>query len=266
MSFKYWSVTIKCDVLQPYQPELCAGLCWIRGQREIGAGGYEHWQICCAFAKKVRLGGAKRPFPDFAHLEPSRSSAIDQYVWKDDTAVADSQFEFGDKGTPQRRASTDWDQVWELAKSGDIGGIDACTRIRLYPTLCRISKDFLKPVGQERSVHVFWGAPGTGKSRRAWEEAGLCAYPKDPCTKYWDGYDRNDAVVIDEFRGDINIAHVLRWFDRYPVIVECKYGAISLCCTNIWITSNVDPRDWYPLVNEDSKQALLRRLTITHFE
>jgi len=104
-----------------------------------------------------------------------------------------------------------------------------------------------------------------GKSRRAWEEASLDAYPKDPCTKFWDGYRGQKNVVIDEFRGDINVSHILRWFDRYPVNVECKFGAVTLSATTIWITSNVDPRDWYPDVNQDTKDALLRRLTITHF-
>lgn len=116
-----------------------------------------------------------------------------------------------------------------------------------------------------RTVRVFWGAPGSGKSRRAWDEAGLDAYPKDPCTKYWDGYQGGENVVIDEFRGDINISHILRWFDRYPVNVECKFGAVTLRATNIWITSNKDPREWYPDVNQDTKDALLRRLHITHF-
>jgi len=32
------------------------------------------------------------------------------------------------------------------------------------------------------------GRTGTGKSRRAWDLAGFGSYPKDPCTKFWDGY------------------------------------------------------------------------------
>jgi len=35
-----------------------------------------------------------------------------------------------------------------------------------------------------------------------------------------DGYRGQEHVVFDEFRGGIDISHVLRWFDRYPVIVE----------------------------------------------
>jgi hypothetical protein len=91
------------------------------------------------------------------------------------------------------------------------------------------------------------------------------AYPKDPRTKFWDGYQGHDRVVMDEFRGDIDIAHLLRWFDRYPVNVEIKGSATVLRARQIWITSNLDPREWYPTIDEATKAALLRRLHITYF-
>lgn len=116
-------------------------------------------------------------------------------------------------------------------------------------------------------VQVFWGKTGTGKSQRAWAEAGMAAYGKDPRTKWWCGYRGEEHVIIDEFRGDIDIAHMLRWLDRYPVRVEQKGSSRPLACTKIWITSNLDPRQWYPLVDEDTREAFLRRLTnIIHFD
>lgn len=126
----------------------------------------------------------------------------------------------------------------------------------------------------ERTCHVFWGRTGTGKSRRAWEEAGFEAFAKDPRTKFWDGYQGEEHVVIgkklseliiDEFRGGIDIAHMLRWLDRYPVRVEVKGSSRPLAATTIWITSNLDPRDWYSEVDSETRDALLRRLNITHF-
>ena len=117
----------------------------------------------------------------------------------------------------------------------------------------------------ERKIFVFWGSTGTGKSRTAWEEAGLEAYPKDPRTKWWDGYTGQEHVVIDEFRGGIDIAHVLRWFDRYPVLVETKGGSIPLRATIIWVTSNLSPELWYPDLDADTFAALRRRLEIKHF-
>jgi len=112
---------------------------------------------------------------------------------------------------------------------------------------------------------VYWGSTGTGKSRTAWGEAGFSAYPKNPRTKFWDGYRGQENVVIDEFRGIIDIALLLIWCDRYPVIVENKGSSTCLQAKKIWITSNLHPRDWYPGVDALTLGALLRRLTITEF-
>jgi len=117
----------------------------------------------------------------------------------------------------------------------------------------------------EREIVCYWGTTGMGKSRRAWEEAGLNAYPKDPRSKFWDGYRGQEHVVFDEFRGGIDISHVLRWFDRYPVIVEVKGSSTVLKAKKIWITSNLHPNDWYPELDQETKSALIRRLTIVHF-
>jgi len=117
-----------------------------------------------------------------------------------------------------------------------------------------------------RECFVFWGITGSGKSRRAWDEAGLEGFPKDPRTKFWCGYRDQAHVVIDEFRGGIDIAHMLRWLDRYPVIVEIKGGAVCLAASKIWITSNLSPDDWYPDADQATKDALRRRLQVTHFD
>jgi len=143
--------------------------------------------------------------------------------------------------------------------------IPAHARITSYSALRSIRADHDKPIGMERTCHVFWGSTGTGKSRRAWDEAGVESYCKDPRTKFWCGYSAEKHVVIDEFRGGIDIAHLLRWLDRYPVRVEIKGSSRPLCATTIWITSNLDPRSWYPDIDCETRDALLRRLTITHF-
>jgi hypothetical protein len=235
-----------------------------RGQRERGANtGYDHWQLVVYFGKPCRLSAVKKTFPN-GHWEPTKSAAADDYVWKDDTAVADSRFEFGKKPFNRSRA-TDWDQVVADAKTGQLDNVPSDILVRCYGNLRRIAADHLSPVGFERVCVVYWGATGTGKSRKAWDEAGMDAYPKDPRTKFWDGYRNHRNVVIDEFRGGIDIGHLLRWLDRYPVVVEVKGSAVVLKAEKIWITSNLDPRLWYPDLDEETKSALLRRLTITHF-
>lgn len=154
-----------------------------------------------------------------------------------------------------------------MAVSGDLLRIPSDIRVQHYRTLRAITSDFAEPIAIERRCVVFWGATGTGKSRRAWEEAGMDAYPKDPRSKFWCGYSDQKHVVIDEFRGGIDISHLLRWLDRYPVIVEIKGASVVLKAEKIWITSNLKPADWYAgNIDILTYEALERRLEIIHIE
>lgn len=184
----------------------------------------------------------------------------EEYVWKEDTRVGE-QFEFGSR-LLKRNCEKDWDKIKEEAMQGKLQEIPADIFIRYYSSLTRIAADFAKPVGVAREVWVFYGPTGSGKSRRAFEEAGEFAYPKDPRSKFWYGYQGQENVVIDEFRGGIDISHMLRWLDRYPVMVEIKGSSRSLNARKLWITSNLHPESWYPDLDRDTYRALERRLVI----
>lgn len=222
---------------------------------------YLHWQVVVIFKSKIRLGGVRDIFGRW-HAEPVRSdSAALEYVWKAATSIEGTKFEIGKR--PLRASSiTDWDLIRSDAKSGHMDNIPSNIYVLHYNNLRRIAQDHLQPSPQIRQVVVYWGLTGVGKSRRAWNEAGLSAYPKDPRSKFWDGYRGQDNVVIDEFRGDIDIGHILRWFDRYPCIVEVKGSSVVLSARSIWITSNINPIYWYPMLDEATRDALMRRLIV----
>jgi len=178
-----------------------------------------------------------------------------------ETRVEGTQFELGSR--PFRRNSkTDWQSVWIAAQLGDLESIPPNVRVVNYRTLKQISADHAQPRAIVKQVYVFWGYTGTGKSRRAWDEAGMDSYPKDPRSKFWFGYTGQRHVVLDEFRGGIDAAHLLRYLDRYPQHVETKGGSRQLLAESIWITSNLDPDHWYPDLDEATKEALRRRFTL----
>lgn len=259
---RYWIGTIPKSsgwTVPSSLPDACN---WIRGQEELGEGGFEHFQVFVGFRRDVRLRTVRDMFP--GHWEPSRSKAAEDYVWKEATRIPESQFELGSKPF-KRNSATDWDAVRSAAVSGKLEDIPSDVYVRHYSALRRICADHARPVAQVRTCYVFWGKTGSGKSKRAWEEAGLEAYSKDPLTKWWCGYRGEGNVVIDEFRGVLSVAHLLRWLDRYPVRVEGKGTTYPLLAVNFWITSNLDPRSWYPEVDDETRDALLRRLNITHF-
>nr|WAE43030.1 MAG: replication associated protein [Cressdnaviricota sp.] len=276
----FWMLTVPYHGFTPYLPPSCQ---WITGQLERGEGttpreegdvgqldggsgldeGFLHWQLLLAFRVKSTLAQCRAIMGNY-HAELSRSDAAREYVLKDATAVLGTRFDLGAR--PFRRNSrTDWDSVWVAAQLGDLLSIPPQVRVVSYRTIRAIASDHATPLAMVREGICFWGDTGTGKSRRAWGEAGMEAYSKDPRSKFWDGYTGQNHVVFDEFRGGIDVSHVLRWLDRYPCRVEVKGSSRPLEATKIWFTSNVDPRSWYPDLDPATLDALMRRLTVTHF-
>jgi len=119
------------------------------------------------------------------------------------------------------------------------------------------------PERPDISVRWYFGAPGTGKSRRAFEEFPT-AYRKDARTKWWHGYMLQRECVIDDVAPDgIDITRFLVWFDRYPCIVETKGGMMPLFASKFIVTSNFHPNEVYP--GHVQMDALLRRIVIEMF-
>jgi len=256
--FKYFLLTIPKD---KWTPVLAEGVVYIKGQEEIGESGYHHWQLMVICKKKCTVKKCKEYFCEEAHVEPSRSEAAEQYVWKEESRVAGTQFELGVKPF-KRNSKEDWALVKQQAKDGKLDEISPDVYIRFYSTLRRISIEFQKPLMRgPQEVIVIYGPTGVGKSKMAFEEAGDNYYIKSPLTKWFDGYHGQEIVVIDEFRGVVDISHMLKWLDRYPCAVEVKGSQVFLNTKKWIITSNLSPNEWYPLLDTETKYALRRRFT-----
>lgn len=261
---RYWMLTI--PVAHYPAVSLVDPVVYIKGQQEIGQQGLHHWQLLALTSKKVTATALKACFCRQAHVELSRSAAADDYVWKEDTRVPDTQFEMGERPV-RRNNKTDWENVLTKVKEGRIGDVPADIQIRHYSSLKRIAVDNMVNVPRDQIVaNYFWGASGSGKTRRAWDEATLDAYIKNPNTKWWDGYRGQENVIIDEFTGRIDISYLLTWLDRYPCSVEVKGFSVPLKAVNFWITSNLSLEECYPDAKEEQRAALRRRLNVVHFD
>ncbi len=117
-------------------------------------------------------------------------------------------------------------------------------------------------------VEWFWGDSGSGKSYRAGKE-NPNAYWCTKDSKWWDGYDGHDTIVIDDMRGDWCKFHeFLRIADRHPYRVEVKGGYRQLLAKKIIVTTCKSPEEmWYGSMYGENIKQLNRRLTkIIHFE
>jgi len=242
MQGRYWMLTIPSSDFLPSETVINETILYIKGQKETGEStGYEHWQVMVV-SKKCRGTKIKQLFGRTTHVELSRSQAAETYVWKAETRVENSQFEFGQKPF-KRNSKTDWKKVKDDAISGNISQIaeeNPQVFIQSYKTLKQIAIDYaVCPPDLEGPCGIWlYGAPGVGKSYAVREKFGDSLFIK-PQSKWWDGYKNEQHVLLDDFDCKV-MGHYLKiWSDAY------KFSAESKNCTSreirpktIIITSN----------------------------
>eukprot|EP00798_Chlamydomonas_sp_ICE-L_P007702 gene7702-868_t len=145
-----------------------------------------------------------------------------------------------------------WKTAWEAAKEGRFEDIDAGIKLKYWKTMKEIRKDHMqKPEDADGTTGVWiWGPPGCGKSKG----------PK----KWWDGYQDEDNVILDDFDTG-NLGHHLKiWADRYSFLAEVKGGTLHIRPKKIVVTSNFAPDD--PKFEWDSvtTEAIRRRFKVSH--
>lgn len=253
-------------------------------QPERGENGTPHLQGFISFPSPCSLGAARlRLGLDRAHLEIARGSPAQcrAYCSKEDTrdgaalAPNGELFAFVEHGElpPAQGERTDWEHIRDDLKEGksleDLAETHPGHLIR-YPNGMRTMQSVLR--GKRKSddppiVRWFYGPTGSGKSRAA-HDAHPDAYVKMPGNKWWDGYDQQDAVIIDDYRCDLcPFSHLLQLLDRYPYRVEMKGTSMQFCSKNIIITTPKSPQEtWASRTNEDLAQLLRRITEIRYFE
>lgn len=114
---------------------------------------------------------------------------------------------------------------------------------------------------------ILWGQPETGKSRRAWTaypDAYAMPAPTGSSGGWFDDYEGQSEVIIDDFYGWIKWTTFLQMADRYPMKVPTKGGHADFLAKVIVITSNANPERWYHYDDRKLFSALERRCTIVH--
>lgn len=119
------------------------------------------------------------------------------------------------------------------------------------------------------TVIVLVGASGTGKSvraRRMIAEFGVSCfkmqYPEGSRTTWWDGYDKQECILMDEFRGQVPVLTMNELVDFGGFRGQVKGSQIEIVADTIIICSNYLPNDWwrYTARKRASLLAFFRRL------
>lgn len=219
----------------------------------------KHYQCHVYSEKPLRFTGIKKKLQG-AHIEvsvdPDKSIA---YCKKD----GDWQ-EFGKK--PEQGARTDLTSLKDKILAGTTVSSIVLEDPQAYHQYGRTLQKIedIKESQMKRNfrpeVYWFYGPTGTGKSHyvHSKEKDLYCKSFNDD--KWWDGYHFQEAVLLDDYRGEMKYNDLLQFLDKYPYTVPRRGRApIQMMAKRIYITAPKKPEEIY-LDNSDSIDQLLRRI------
>lgn len=196
-----------------------------------------------------------------AHLEASQGTAEQNRAYA--TKEGGKTVEFG--VMPQQGKRNDIHEMVETIASKHMTVQEA---ILEYPAMAvRYSKGIEKLCNalqthrdKEEPPKVYWlhGETGTGKTRWAIDEFGVAnCYIKD-ATRWWDGYEQQKCIIIDDFDGQWPERDLLRLLDRFPYQGQVKGGYVKINSPYIVITCEFPPERFY---TSTMLSQIKRRLT-----
>lgn len=222
--------------------------------------GTEHYQGFVYFGTEKSPKQLKEWLPT-AHLEIAKSiSGSIEYCMKEDTRL-DGPWESGVRPSQGKRSDLDIvaGRVLEGVSTAVLARSHATAFVRYHRGLQALRAATVTPRSEYTMGCAIIGATGVGKTTAVLERYPL-AYWKPPLNKWWDNYDQQEVVVIDEFTGWLPIEMLLRLVDRSPLLVETKGGQVNFCAKKIIFLSNIPPEQWYP--EHPLLPSLMRRLIV----
>lgn len=250
-----------------WETRLFAYMCW---QLEQGSTGTIHFQGYIVLNNAYSLAQMKRIFSTRAHWEIRRGTHDEavMYCTKEDTRMEGPYH----KGVPpQQGKRSDLEEIKTLI---DGGATELSIAQSHFASWTRYHRSFhryrliIKPPRREKPhVIVRYGPTGTGKSYSCRFLDPLDTYrkPNTGSTQWWDGYEGQSIIVIDEYRGWLPYDVLLMILDESPYILQIKGGFVPLTATQIIILSNLHPSLWYTKDPLHDYAMIERRIDVIEF-
>ena len=239
-------------------------------QIEKGDSGTEHLQGYLELHAPVRMSKLQKALPK-AHFEPRRGTR-DQardYCRKSDTRL-DGPFEVGEWLNKGQGNRSDLDGVIETAKRvRSLAGL-ADEHPKEFIKYGRGIRDLRRVLAPKRrrlelKVYLLCGRSGSGKTRYVWDmwDAHGGVYSLASQSPLWfDGYDSEETLLIDEFAGVevFGREKLLQVLDIYPHQFPVKGGMVWPQWKRVFVTSNEDLEAAFR-----GDEALWRRVTVSEW-
>lgn len=224
--------------------------------KEIGKKGTPHLQGYCEFTGRPTFLSLQKIFRG-GHFEPRKgtSKQAANYCKKEN-----DYWEKGDISQPGKR--TDMQDIRnKLLKKKPIKDIALKypgQYIRYHKGINALN-NIINNIPRTEKPFVTWiyGKSGVGKTKYVFDNH-KDIYIKDE-TKWWDGYNNNEAILIDDFEGIWPFRSLLRFLDRYPYQGEYKGGYTHINSPYIYFTSEFPPEHYYYDEHNDNHFKQLSR-------
>lgn len=230
--------------------------------REIGDSGTPHLQGYIEFKSPKRLATLKKQLPKEIHWELRKGTK------KQAADYCKEDGDFFEKGEMTRQGErTDLHRVNELVEEkATLATIaEECpTEFIKYQRGITALRNLrvLKPRSGPAICVWLWGKTGVGKTRFPFDTHNT-VYIKDG-TMWWDGYDQQEAIVVDDYDGKWPFRNFLQFLDRYPFQGQVKGGYVNINSPYIYVTCEFPPSSLY---SGTELAQVERRLTgIFHFQ
>lgn len=241
-----------------------------------------HTHIYVCFSSAVRFSTLLNKF-DGAHFEMARGTSEQNrdYVYKSgkwknnekgETSIEGTQEEYGELPVERPGRRSDLDDLYDMIRQGldDYEILEQMPDKMLCLDKIQKAREVLrarKYEDVERDIEVIYsyGDTGTGKTSSVFKAHGY----KEVCmiTNYrghaFDDYRGQDVLLFEEFRSSLYLDDMLKYLDRYPIMLPARYGNKVASYTKVYINSNIPLTAQYPNVQKfepASWQAFLRRI------
>jgi len=234
--------------------------------KEVGESGTPHLQGFIVMKSVKALAQMKRLWSDAVHWEPAKgdSEANLKYCskdgdWEERGERPMSLKEQGVKGQDK------WKEILKEAReAGEVS--DNFVQFKEYKHVrhhyTQEKAKGIKPIDGPLEHEWIWGPTGTGKSSLAMK-GHPGAYVKEG-SKWWDQYEYQDVVIIDDLEPDDAAVRMLKkWADRWPIRVEEKGGMMLIRPRKFIVTSNYPPTGMF---NSTDLGPILRKFKVTELK